>query len=326
MHDRTAPFSRIVKSSPTRLELRFACDEAAATRLWELELLQDFRQKAARTRRSRQLYFDTAQWHLRDSNVSLVIEQGNGRITQRTKRKPSSALKSDFSFEIETVLASDAQPDRPVLTGFHAPTDALICAHENALFPYLKMEIVQRLSAGAYGEARISLIHETSIIQGVNLEDSLEEQQLVLVHAGGDISDFHDFARALSSEAGLSLTGYTGQERALQKLKGNALPVVKAGKMVLPADASALSVARLSFDQAVQQVTANGQAAAAGQPDAIKQLRVGLRRLRSLERLFRKSLQHPALNRLIPAAKEYGRILGVARDWDVFIEATLPVR
>ena len=58
-------------------------------------------------------------------------------------------------------------------------------------------------------------------------------------------------------------------------------------------------------------------------PEAIKQMRVALRRFRSVERTMRPYLKKPGLRPLARRAQQYGRALAAARDWDVFMVETL---
>lgn len=59
-------------------------------------------------------------------------------------------------------------------------------------------------------------------------------------------------------------------------------------------------------------------------PQAVKQLRVALRRFRTIERCFRMAGKDRELSALANRARKFARILGHARDWAVFAEETLP--
>ncbi|MEM9495757.1 MAG: CHAD domain-containing protein [Pseudomonadota bacterium] len=59
-------------------------------------------------------------------------------------------------------------------------------------------------------------------------------------------------------------------------------------------------------------------------PRGLQQLRVALRRLRVIERLYRPYLTDPTLLGLAKRARRLTRLFGVARDWDVFLTTILP--
>ncbi|MGF1544341.1 MAG: CHAD domain-containing protein [Parvularculaceae bacterium] len=65
--------------------------------------------------------------------------------------------------------------------------------------------------------------------------------------------------------------------------------------------------------------------AAARDPERARQMRVALRRFRAYERVFRKGLRTDGLRELARTAQGFGRLIGAARDWDVFIGDSLPL-
>ena len=61
-------------------------------------------------------------------------------------------------------------------------------------------------------------------------------------------------------------------------------------------------------------------AAAGHTPEAVHQMRVATRRLRSALSVFRAPAACPEVEALHPALREFAALLGAARDWDVFLE------
>lgn len=59
-------------------------------------------------------------------------------------------------------------------------------------------------------------------------------------------------------------------------------------------------------------------------PEGVHQMRVALRRFRAVERIFRTGAGDAALEKLARKARGFARLLGPARDWDVFLADTLP--
>lgn len=73
------------------------------------------------------------------------------------------------------------------------------------------------------------------------------------------------------------------------------------------------------------QLEANTPGAlASGNPEFVHQMRVGLRRLRCAMRFFDDTSARRVRKQLGPALRELARALGEQRDWDVFIDTTLP--
>lgn len=81
---------------------------------------------------------------------------------------------------------------------------------------------------------------------------------------------------------------------------------------------------RLVIGEGLEHLEAHRAGAFAGDPEAIHQARVALRRLRSALKLFRQQLNPPARDGFNDALRTFGRTLGAARDWDVFVLETVP--
>ncbi|WP_419728071.1 CHAD domain-containing protein [Lichenicola sp.] len=81
---------------------------------------------------------------------------------------------------------------------------------------------------------------------------------------------------------------------------------------------------RLVLAEGLDHLDAHRTDALAGVPEAIHQARVALRRLRSALKLFRRHLNPAARDGFNDALRGFGRTLGDARDWDVFVTETVP--
>ena len=71
-------------------------------------------------------------------------------------------------------------------------------------------------------------------------------------------------------------------------------------------------------------LVANQPAAAAGDPEGVHQMRIAIRRLRTALVLFETHLEPHTTQRFEAELKRLGRVLGEARDWDVFCLETVP--
>ena len=81
---------------------------------------------------------------------------------------------------------------------------------------------------------------------------------------------------------------------------------------------------RLVLAEGLDHLDAHRADAFEGVPEAIHQARVALRRLRSALKLFRRHLNPAARDGFNDALRGFGRTLGDARDWDVFVTETVP--
>lgn len=87
------------------------------------------------------------------------------------------------------------------------------------------------------------------------------------------------------------------------------------GGATTPDDALALAIAHLTTVLLVQAPLARPEAG----PEAVHQLRVAARRLRSCLKAFRPMRDGPALRALDAGLRDLARGLGEAREWDVFL-------
>lgn len=94
----------------------------------------------------------------------------------------------------------------------------------------------------------------------------------------------------------------------------------KATKIALSKDATRHDLMRAAVDVGIAQMRGNLRAARRGDdPEAIHQLRVGVRRMRVALRLFRKQLSEETQQKLGEDLRWIFRSLGAARDYDVLL-------
>src|SRR5262249_49764695 len=105
---------------------------------------------------------------------------------------------------------------------------------------------------------------------------------------------------------------------------GQAPKAVKAAKAAIRAEDSVEEAVAKLLRGCQHHLMANLAPAADGRdPDADPQLRIALRRLRTALAIVRKDVATSSLDVLDVEAGHLARILGVARNWDVFITETL---
>lgn len=119
--------------------------------------------------------------------------------------------------------------------------------------------------------------------------------------------------------------GHEGKaERGFALLAGEPPEPSKARPLALRPDATLDELLAAAFGEGLRQLSANVAPAARGtDPEGVHQLRVGVRRLRSLFSLFRELLPREQGEPLGKALRRPGRILGPARDLDVLLAEAL---
>lgn len=148
-------------------------------------------------------------------------------------------------------------------------------------------------------------------------------QTVILEYQGGTQAGFFEFARRVAKSGGLQIS-QLNSTRVARQLVGAEILATKASRYILSVDARAEDVFSNALKIARSQIIGNREAAAAGDAEGIKQMRVGLRRLRAIAKLFQASLGNDALRQIVPVAKGFGKTLGHVRDLDVFATITMP--
>jgi triphosphatase len=179
------------------------------------------------------------------------------------------------------------------------------------------------------------------LAQGTQLECVLERGYLIangrkmpvcdieLRLLSGEPAQLFDFALALADDVALQLGSLTQSERGYALFAAQQLDAVKANlpllskRMRIEQAFQTLAINCLTQIQAnIAGVTARSEAQSRYQVESVHQMRVGLRRLRTLLGLFKDYCAPPA--DLQQELDWLGTQLGPARDWDVLATSTLP--
>jgi len=163
-----------------------------------------------------------------------------------------------------------------------------------------------------------------SLLEG-NLRGVLEDRLVCRLTLAGDRRAVAGLAAALSEDIGLRVPLASLAAEALSVAKGMPAPPRRQGAPSVPPDASVA--------QALGVITAHladvilywgGEIRGAATEEPVHQMRVAVRRLRSGLAVFRRAVQGERawLDDLALELRSLAALLGVARDWDVFLATT----
>lgn len=306
----------------TEFELKFAASPRDIAALIGGDFLSATAPNGGAWERLASSYYDTPDRRLAKMGVSLRLREVGGALIQAVKiRQSSSASRLEFEQEISGEEA------------FPAPTgdedlDKKIYALSPVLEPFAGTSVDRFTAEIAFRGARIEFAADIGRAEcrdeeGRDYAAPLAEVELELID--GDPARVFDFARLLLENAPL-------RYRALSKLETAARLAAPPG-VVAPTSRTPID-ADMSAADALQN-TLNNIAARLAEvepfildfraPEGVHQMRVALRRLRSIERVYRRYLKGEQISALAAQAKFFARELGPARDWDVFLEETMPV-
>jgi inorganic triphosphatase YgiF len=291
-------------SGPQEIELKFLCAPE--------DLGAVLAAAPAGDDESRELisvYFDTPDLKLQKAGVSLRVRESKGCRVQTLKRGDGLARE-----EHEVAVAGD-RPDPQM-----QPLPELLPNGEAAaLRPAFNVRVTRRQRLLHYQGAEIELALDQGEVEGGTRRSPICEVELEL--KTGEPGTLFGLARELSRAAPLYLSfdGKAAQGHAL--VAGAGLPARRKEQPVLPAGATTAQAFQAMARHSLGQIAANAAVLReAADAEAVHQLRVASRRLRSILATFAPMLRGADLERLKEELRWLARACDQARNLDVFRE------
>lgn len=277
-------------------------------------------------------YFDTPTGDLLRHGIHLQMCDASGRRRQclrivPKKRSTLPPLRSEAVLPISYAAERDGILDFDVLPA-NAQLQAILREHQTALTCRARLS-VDRWAAiieGQSAKLRVSTDDGTAErLNGAVVEGVCPIAEIRFAHLEGSPAPMFALARKAitASDGRLRLSVMSESERALKA--GTIIFPGKAKKIILDTDGVASDALRMGLlASAVRMVAIAPSVHEMRMPEGARQLRIALRRFRSIERVFRRSAKSKEIRALAEQARDFARALGAARDWDVFLADTLP--
>jgi inorganic triphosphatase YgiF len=264
-------------------------------------------------------YYDTTNERLRRAGVALRFRrEGTQRLqTLKADSAAHAGLATRSEWEIPAPggkLELGAFPRTEIM----AATGLDLGRVAAKLQPVFETRFTRRSTPVALdGAARAELCVDVGYVAARGRKEPISELELEL--KAGDPRALLRYAEKLSPALGLELAFESKAERGYRLASGQAVPPPRKwpkpalAEFATPAEAFAALVGA-----SLAQAGANARGVVHGKdPEYLHQLRVGLRRLRSVLRAFRAlaGTAKPVVRRLRSLMPAFGE----ARDWDVFV-------
>ena len=293
--------------TPQEIELKFAAPAArageAAAAVAALAGVEP--------RRLTSIYYDTAKGALRRAGMALRVRRSGDEFVQTLKDGGDGAFSRG---EWETRLEGP-DPDVGVLK--HTPA-AVVLAKAGRLAPVYVVDVQRRTADVTEGDSRIEIAFDEGVAKARDDEAPFAELELELKH--GPQWGLFALARRLAAAGDFTLSFTTKAER------GHALahpPRSYARKFAPPPltrDLDAGQAFQRIAIACLKQIAANAERLRhRASPEVIHQLRVALRRLRSLITSFRKVVADARLPAIKAELKWLTGELDAARNLDVLL-------
>lgn len=263
------------------------------------------------TRELISVYFDTPDRTLQKAGATLRVRESKGRRVQTLKRGDGLARE-----EYEEPIDSDV-PD-PAL----GPLKELLNGEANQLKPAFNVRVTRRQRLVTYHGSEIELALDQGEVRGGRSASAISEVELEL--KSGDPAALFDLARDLGHAAPLyiSFDGKAARGQAL--VEGEPLQARRREKVTLKKTATAGEAFQAAARNALGQIAANAVVLReAPQADAVHQLRVAARRLRSTLATFKSVVADVQFDQVKAELKWLGKACDTARNLDVFCSETI---
>ena len=306
-------------TAPREIELKLECDGLDLSVLAAHPLLQVA--QASEPQILQATYYDTADRDLGGAGLSLRLRREGERWVQTLKAAPAGGIglfdRSEWEREID-----GPSLDRAALAG--TPAEAILDGRDLAGLTPLFRTVVERTTRPIrYGASAISATLDAGRVESDLGDAPLCELELEL--EDGTPADLFALAQALAETVPLRLGALSKGERGDALVGGRLYRPSKAEKLALAPEATTGEAFARIAHACLRHMRLNEAVFVHNRdPEALHQLRVALRRLRSAFTLFKPMLGGDATaQRLRAELKRVTEPFGTARNLDVFLGETL---
>jgi inorganic triphosphatase YgiF len=298
------------------IELKLLADDHAMRRLRRLPWLKAMQRGPATTRELRSVYFDTPDRQLSLAGVALRV-RSIGRKRLQTVKTAGTALGGAFDRgEWETPISGDI-PDATALAATDL-ADVFTAELVAALEPALTTEFKRSAVTVDFQGAAVEIAFDRGEIVAGDGRLPIGEVELELL--SGPRTALYDLAQRLHAAAPLRVGHTNKAERGFRLLDGAPLHPRKWSGSTVNHGMSAAAAFQAIIRGCMDHLAANEECLlATGAAEAVHQIRVALRRLRSAMSLFGTLIAGPDTEALKDELRWLLKQLGPARDTDVFL-------
>lgn len=309
----------------TEIELKLEVAPEDMDRLRRAGVVKATSRGRAQTRPLKSVYFDTPDFLLFDGGASLRVRHAGRRRIQNVKARGDGGAGLFARKEWEHDIAGDS-PDPQAIMATGLQTLFARPGVLEELKPLFVTEFKRTTYTLGNGTWEVAMTFDRGAVSTDHGSRPISEVELELVR--GDPSHLFEIARALHDVAPVRLSTRSKSERGYALLGGMDKDAVKAPEPTVTAHMPLRDAIQAICRSCQRHLLENEPALRdRREPEAVHQMRVALRRLRSALSVFKAEVAGPATDELKAGLKWLTDELGPARDTDVFIAEILePVR
>lgn len=293
------------------VEIKLDIDPADASQLAELALFG----VEADHRRQISVYFDTPKSKLRRNGWVLRVRQANGRFVQTIKRSGGSPIPFDRD-EWEAEVGG-LRPEAKAI-GKTPLGDVVKPRQFRQLEAVCRCDVDRSTRTISNGTSSFELTYDEGLVEARDACEPINEVELELKN--GDLSALLASARKIVRQAPVKIGVLAKSERGFaladerRNVPAKAMPVVLGARMNVAEGFATVAASCLKHFRLNEPLFI-----AERDPEALHQMRVAIRRLRSALWLFRPAVRDTKLLDFEDQLRRFTRELGAARNIDVIL-------
>jgi triphosphatase len=279
----------------------------------------DFAPVQPRRTRNVSTYYDTENFGLRARGLTLRVRQTDGHFVQTVKSLDGSAGFASRQ-EWEWPVASDAL-DRDALAR-EPEALAQIGDDLDRLRPVFTTDVERTARVLLLeGKTTVEAVIDEGEVRAGDKRKPLGEVELEL--KGGPAGPMLRLAADLVGKASLRFGPEPKSERGYALVTDEPAPHHASAELSLPKAIALRDAFPRMLGATMRDFALELAPASRGEIEGVHRLRAAIRKLRTLFVLFAPHLEQKATARFNGELRDFGRVLGGGRDWDVFITETL---
>ncbi|HEX3633549.1 MAG TPA: CHAD domain-containing protein [Casimicrobiaceae bacterium] len=305
---------------PTEVELKLSATPAAFAAVRRHRALTEANAGRARSAVIVSRYYDTPTHELHQRGIALRLRRRGARWLQTVKAGGDAVSGMHRRSEYEWPLSrASLDPARLAET----PWAELFVETSGRMAPVFTTEVTRTERALKFGDGtRATLSFDQGAVRAGRKRSPLCEIEIELVE--GDARCLYDLALALCADIPLMLAHASKADQGYVLAASRPMAPVRAGKVVLPPDVAVPQALAAIATDCLGQIGGNAEALRSGRDgEFLHQLRVGVRRLRSLLKLAAGTQAAADVASINRGLAGLSQVFGPARDWDVFATGTL---
>lgn len=298
------------------IELKLLAPQGSLEKLRELPVIQQYARNRGAFHRLETVYYDTPERLLFQHGMSLRVRRNGKHFIQTLKLLPNNG--QPLTRRQWEAPVDGASPDLTRLPADEVG-DPMTTLTDDALVPVFATKVRRHARQLDLPDASVEIVFDEGKIEAGERQQVLSEIELEL--KSGHAGVLFDLGTQLLGAAPLQLGTRSKAERGYALAFDIAPPATKAELVGITAEHMVDDVIALLVGSCWHHLLKNHPVAEEGSnPEGVHQMRVALRRLRTICALFRRDIPSPALQAVNSEARWLMQQLGPAREWDVFAE------